>query len=478
MSDQEKDPVVHSSLSKPLFIWSAVLVLSMVWGLYDEMYGIRPWKAYQARFEKLYASYIHDLRTPEAQHEQQIKASPQYKQLDAAMRAAEQAALPEATGIKGEIDDLTPKIQALNDPFQEVRSHIGALTYQTEVTKSESDKESLRKRIDELKAEAHKVKLPGSDQPRIMKFNDMDQQLKDWKNQKAELLQKNVEVLAQANALRKQRDQYLTDRIADASTVVLDAVSTSLASFDIRIRQIHIKDIDLVDRCESCHLGTREPVVLTAAAMGGNEVFASHPNKELLKIHDPENFGCTPCHGGNGAALSSVDKAHGYNKYWLWPMYHKENIEAGCQQCHVKEIVTEMADTLNAGREIFRLRGCTGCHRYEGFDRETDEISSVNQQIHQRDRLQRTKGQQSQDQQRRRTETLRPCQRSACALQRPGCQNRAARHALREPGARSQEGGPQPERSAHEAAQGMDSGVAEGSAQVARGHENAHLPAG
>jgi cytochrome c551/c552 len=385
MSDQEKDPVVHSSLSKPLFIWSAVLVLSMVWGLYDEMYGIRPWKAYQARFEKLYASYIHDLRTPEAQHEQQIKASPQYKQLDAAMRAAEQAALPEATGIKGEIDDLTPKIQALNDPFQEVRSHIGALTYQTEVTKSESDKESLRKRIDELKAEAHKVKLPGSDQPRIMKFNDMDQQLKDWKNQKAELLQKNVEVLAQANALRKQRDQYLTDRIADASTVVLDAVSTSLASFDIRIRQIHIKDIDLVDRCESCHLGTREPVVLTAAAMGGNEVFASHPNKELLKIHDPENFGCTPCHGGNGAALSSVDKAHGYNKYWLWPMYHKENIEAGCQQCHVKEIVTEMADTLNAGREIFRLRGCTGCHRYEGFDRETDEISSVNQQIHQDD---------------------------------------------------------------------------------------------
>ena len=58
MSDQEKDPVVHSSLSKPLFIWSALLVLSMVWGLYDEMYGIRPWKGYQARFEKLYSRYL------------------------------------------------------------------------------------------------------------------------------------------------------------------------------------------------------------------------------------------------------------------------------------------------------------------------------------------------------------------------------------------------------------------------------------
>jgi mono/diheme cytochrome c family protein len=42
-----------------------------------------------------------------------------------------------------------------------------------------------------------------------------------------------------------------------------------------------------------------------------------------------------------------------------------------------------MADTLNQGREIFRLRGCMGCHRYESFDREADETSSVNQQIRQ-----------------------------------------------------------------------------------------------
>ena len=109
----------------------------------------------------------------------------------------------------------------------------------------------------------------------------------------------------------------------------------------------------------------------------------SHPNKELLKIHDPDKFGCTPCHGGNGAALSSVEKAHGENKFWLWPMHHKENIQAGCQQCHVREVVTEMADTLNQGREIFRLRGCMGCHRYEAFDREADETSNVNQQIRQ-----------------------------------------------------------------------------------------------
>ena len=42
-----------------------------------------------------------------------------------------------------------------------------------------------------------------------------------------------------------------------------------------------------------------------------------------------------------------------------------------------------MADTLNAGRETFRLRGCMGCHRYEGFDHEPEEMTTVNQQIRQ-----------------------------------------------------------------------------------------------
>ncbi len=382
MSDQDKDPVVHSSLSKQLFIWSALLVLSLAWGLWDEMYGIRPWKGYQARFEKLYSKYLTNAKLGAGEVEKQIKSSPEYRKLDADMQAAEKAAMPEASVIDKQVnEELVPKILALNDPFQEVRSHIGALTYQIEVSHSESTKDSLRKQIVELRNEDHKVSLPGEAEKRVMKFGDMDRQLQEWKAKKAELLQKRVDVMKKATDLRIKRDQYLSERIADSSTDTIAAVQRSLSDFDIKIRQIHVKDVDLVDRCESCHLGTREPVTLTKAAMGGEGVFTSHPSKELLKIHDPEKFGCTPCHGGNGAAISSVEKAHGYNKYWLWPMHHKENIEAGCQQCHSREIVTEMADTLNSGREIFRLRGCMGCHRYEGFDREADESANINQNL-------------------------------------------------------------------------------------------------
>ena len=389
MSDQEqdKDPVVTSSLSKQLFIWSALLLLSLGWALWDEIYGIRPWKTYQARFAKVYTHYLHTIRPRESGFEKQIKASADYQKLDRDMLAAEKAVTQKVAEIDREVNQmLVPRTLALNDPFQEVRSHIGALTYQIETTDSESSKESKRKEIEELKKEVHTVKLPlpdGSTEKKDYTYTDMDRDLTAWKARKAQLLQERVEILKPATELRAERDKYLSDRIADVSAETLAGLLKKMDDFPIQIRQIHIKDVDLVDRCESCHLGTREPLELTKAAMGGEEVFVSHPNRELLKIHDPEKFGCTPCHGGNGAAVDSVTKAHGRHKFWLWPMHYRENFEAGCQQCHVKEIVTEMADTLNAGRETFRLRGCMGCHRYEGFDHEPEEMTSVNQQIRQ-----------------------------------------------------------------------------------------------
>ena len=98
MSDQEqdRDPVVHSSLGKPLVISSILLVLSLAWGLYDEVYATRPWKGYQARFVKLYSSYLKSAKPTEAEFEAKIKASPDYQKLDKAVQDAENAVRPKA----------------------------------------------------------------------------------------------------------------------------------------------------------------------------------------------------------------------------------------------------------------------------------------------------------------------------------------------------------------------------------------------
>ncbi|MGO9641702.1 MAG: hypothetical protein ACLP1Y_10400, partial [Candidatus Acidiferrales bacterium] len=90
---------------------------------------------------------------------------------------------------------------------------------------------------------------------------------------------------------------------------------------------------------------------------------------------------CSPCHGGNGRALDTVERAHGRYEHWLWPMYYRENYEAGCQQCHASDMVTEHAPTLTRARELYRIKGCIGCHQYQGFDNQDELLVSTRQQI-------------------------------------------------------------------------------------------------
>jgi mono/diheme cytochrome c family protein len=153
------------------------------------------------------------------------------------------------------------------------------------------------------------------------------------------------------------------------------------ASYPVAIRQIYVPEAQIVDRCESCHLGMAEPLELSAAGMGNRREFASHPRPDLLRLHPPERFGCTFCHGGNGAATSSVEKAHGLNRDWAWPLLSKQNVEAGCVACHASGRATEGAAVLNAGRDLYERKGCATCHRNEAFDRETIALEFTRAQL-------------------------------------------------------------------------------------------------
>jgi mono/diheme cytochrome c family protein len=153
------------------------------------------------------------------------------------------------------------------------------------------------------------------------------------------------------------------------------------AADPVKIRQIYVPEAQIVDRCESCHLGIAEPLELSAAAMGNRPEFASHPRPDLLRLHPPERFGCTFCHGGNGAAVSSAAKAHGLNRDWPWPLFARDNVEAGCVACHANARVTEGAAVLNSGRDLFERKGCAACHQNEAFDREVIALESARAQL-------------------------------------------------------------------------------------------------
>ena len=69
---------------------------------------------------------------------------------------------------------------------------------------------------------------------------------------------------------------------------------TKLDNFDYKIKQIHLPTGDLVDRCESCHLGIREPITLTRASRASpmarikrRIIYAratSHPDPDLRRF--------------------------------------------------------------------------------------------------------------------------------------------------------------------------------------------------
>lgn len=385
MPDQpHDDPIVSRSMSGPLLLTSLILMATLAWALYDEFYGLRPWKTYQRQFVQLYSQFLEKKIPEQAAAEKALRESSAFQKIERELREAEEAVGPQVAEIDREVRDLDRQISVLTDLFAVARGEVTALVYEAETASSEEKKQRLLEEVEEVKGGPFEADLPvpdGTVEKARFTYDELEEEYNRLKERKAFLLAERVRLLETATALRRERNAYLEENLLGLNEQQLRGLLRKMDTFDVEIKQIHVLETDLVDRCESCHLGVREPLKLTAADMKGEAVFASHPRRALLRVHDPERFGCSPCHGGNGRATSSMVKAHGRYKHWLWPLYASENVEAGCQQCHARDMVLEHAEVLNRGKELFRLRGCMGCHRFEGFDDERERWQAARQQL-------------------------------------------------------------------------------------------------
>src|SRR6202007_1240672 len=213
------------------------------------------------------------------------------------------------------------------------------------------------------------------------------------KDQRAKLNAELGDTLKPVTQAKTALDDYVNDHMVDLTPAQIGGLENKHEAPEPPLMQINVAEANIVDRCESCHMGVREPVKLTAASMSAKgaktpddyaKAFVSHPNPALLQIHDPDKFGCSPCHQGNGRATTSIEKAHGNYEHWLWPLFTTQNVEAGCKTCHAADMMLISGDvgwTISKGKDLFRQRGCMGCPRYEGYDKEPEELQSLNQQI-------------------------------------------------------------------------------------------------
>ncbi|MCP4454558.1 MAG: c-type cytochrome, partial [Planctomycetes bacterium] len=159
--------------------------------------------------------------------------------------------------------------------------------------------------------------------------------------------------------------------------------------FRVEMAQIVVPAIGVTDRCVTCHTGIADPRMA-----GQANPHAYHPG-QYLAWHEPDKFGCTVCHQGQGLATEH-DDAHGRVAHWDYPMLSRESAYTRCSLCHYENDLFGAAEDIYAKQDLFDpiqqhelsdvvpglevsrslsvvrgkqlavQYGCLGCHKYRG----------------------------------------------------------------------------------------------------------------
>jgi cytochrome c2 len=407
-----QDPITSRSLAGIMLIAALLLIAVLGWSLYNEEFGLRPWRAYQARFSHVYSRYLEKRLAERRTAEVSLRNRPEYKKLEAAVEAVSEKVLPEDEKIEQQIQLATAQRAAMLHTFQTVRSYVGALTYDYEEVPNtpayRSEKQSKFRAMQKAREQKHVVNwpvAPGKYVQRSFDYVQLNNEFNVLLDDKAEFLAERGKVDAPVKAAQDKLTAYVHKTLPGLNVAQLEGLLAKARSLTFEVHQIYVYPPgsflnylgggSLVDRCQTCHMGMDPNLVpaqvkLTKANLGlaksHNAPFTTHPEPILLKLHPINKFGCSTCHGGNGWGLDSVRIAHGRNAHWPSPLYYPSNIEAGCQNCHAADAWTPYAQVLNRGRYLFRVKGCMGCHKYSGFDNQKEQLTDAEHLIEDLDR--------------------------------------------------------------------------------------------
>jgi mono/diheme cytochrome c family protein len=128
------------------------------------------------------------------------------------------------------------------------------------------------------------------------------------------------------------------------------------ADFAVHLRQLYVPALGATDRCISCHVG----MAPGDTGADGDPIFGRHPDV----VHDPADYGCVVCHGGQGRATEAAD-AHGAVEFWPRPMLPARYAYAGCGSCHTHVAVPRL-DSLARGQRLVERNDCLACHTLDG----------------------------------------------------------------------------------------------------------------
>jgi mono/diheme cytochrome c family protein len=368
------DPVEEAKSYSALFVLMvALLLVGAVWSIWDDNISRRPWKEYQVEFERLaYDKFMKDAAAEQAR----LNQDPEYVKLTQELAAA-QAELGSGATAK-RLEDLHAELKRASviadDKEQAVRFTKSELTERwydyNHAVQEHEDPAPYKAIIDALdrrlagenaiseKAREHEQAVRGQIDALNSKVDDLTDKLTKLTKTYGDLLDK--------------ADTYMIPvrfmgRVAFRYPKIPKIEQTAIDDFD---RNAFDEAVARVDRCQSCHYGADKKGFDAAPAP-----FRTHSNfQQIIGKHPPDKLGCTPCHEGQGAAVSSINEGHGYVEHWDRPLLKGAKMESRCIKCHIDvgslrdSDGNQIAAHWVNGERLFEQMGCHGCHLLAGYE--------------------------------------------------------------------------------------------------------------
>lgn len=327
-----------------LFVILSVTLLALTaYVIWDDEFGLRPWKKYQKEYKTL-------------KHEQ---LENEYKQAVAEF---------DSTGGAKKLAELEEKLKKAEEVFhsKEIQDKYAQLTSQYNelhktVLENQKELQSARGQFLELEYLYIKNQKP-EDKAKLEELQN-----------KITVIDKRRKVLLENEESLKSSIKELTAGSEEIKAEIenikkgLEDKKEKVASSDntpIEIKQIHIRDIDKADRCESCHIG-----IEGTKQVSETQPYTKHPASFVfLDHHQPSQYGCTFCHRGQGRATTSAEKGHGKEEHWNEPMYEGDMTQTSCLTCHGEIKGLRGAEYIESSSELVRKYGCYGCHKLPGYE--------------------------------------------------------------------------------------------------------------
>ncbi len=347
MAARDFKPPEEKTSPVTFFVLGILMVVVTMWTVWDEVFTRRPWKDYQRRFNQ-YERQLVEKDLAKARK----GSGAQVAQIDVQIKSLEEklAKDPDLAALKANLEKVELETFERVQDFQFTKSEFDAAYFHhqegirrgQDVTVEAAHAEEIKQRMDRLK--------PISE--------------------KAEAARDAVK------AQIKAKEKALTDlrrrrRRAASEISSFERRLKAIAGRPYEIKQIILREYDRnnfgepvikVDRCQTCHLA-----IFRAGFENASQPFRTHPDRDFyLKRHDTVRMGCTSCHGGQGSALTSVDKAHGYVPFWEDPLLKGAEAQTKCHNCHAGEFNLKRAPNLARGISLVREIGCFGCHNIPG----------------------------------------------------------------------------------------------------------------